>query len=771
MESPTCSPWASAEAARKTIPAWTRGLCLLFSLSLGYAQPTGEVRGTVVDARDGEPLARVQVQLLGTGHQVVTDSAGRFVFPVVQPGEHVLHVSTVGYRLLKRSFVLATGEIREFEVVLAPEALRQTDSVQVSAGPFDAARHDSPSQLVLAGDEAKNLASVLADDPLRAVQSLPGVTANNDFDSRFSLRGASYQHLGLYWDDILLHTPFHTVQGEPVTGGLTIFSGDALEGITLHAGAPSARFGDRTAGVLEVYSRAGSRVRTALRATASASNASLLAEGPIGRNRRGDWIASVRKSYLHYIIERVADEPTLAFGFFDSQGKVTYDLGPKHTLSLSVVDGFSGLDRTRVRPWLGVNDLMTSAYHFSLANFAWRYAPGERFLFTNRLAVLRERFDNRNPREMDLVGGHYGEYVWNASGTWLWPSRNTVDFGCSLRALRDRGYTNYYQFTPFAVRRVDEFEGSTFRAGGFVQSSWRLAAGRLRLTGGVRFDGQEATRVRAVAPQASLAVSPTRSTRLELGWGQYVQYPELRWLFSSFGSTTLLPERATHFLLGVEQALDERTRLRMELYHRWDRDVLFRPFYEPRLIDGEIFHPPPDAPLRNSTRGYARGFEIFFQRRSANKVTGWVSYAWGNARAHDREANIDFPADYDQRHTVNVYLSYRLRPSVNLSVKWLYGSGFPIPGFFRRAGGLYFLAETRNAVRLDPYQRADLRMNKAFAHHRWKLTLYGELVNLFNRRNLRFSSFNGYDPMTGRARISFDRMFPILPSVGVALDF
>jgi hypothetical protein len=64
-------------------------------------------------------------------------------------------------------------EVKEFEIALAPEVLRQT--IEVKAGPFGTAQQDSPSVLSLRGDEAKNLGSVLADDPLRAVQGLPGV--------------------------------------------------------------------------------------------------------------------------------------------------------------------------------------------------------------------------------------------------------------------------------------------------------------------------------------------------------------------------------------------------------------------------------------------------------------------------------------------------------------------------------------------------------------------------------------------------------------------
>ena len=184
---------------------------LLFVLACGVS--LGQVRGTVVDARGGEPLARVRVTLAGTAHEAVTGPEGRFEIAEVAPGDYQLNVATVGYRMLKKSFSLAAGEAKEFEVILSPDTFRQTDSVEVRAGPFEPARQDSPSQRELSGTEAKNLASVLADDPLRAVQSLPGVTSNDDFNAQFSLRGADYHRLGVYLDGVLLHAPFHAVQG------------------------------------------------------------------------------------------------------------------------------------------------------------------------------------------------------------------------------------------------------------------------------------------------------------------------------------------------------------------------------------------------------------------------------------------------------------------------------------------------------------------------------------------------------------------------------
>jgi len=150
--------------------------------------------------------------------------------------------------------------------------------------------------------------------------------------------------------------------------------------------------------------------------------------------------------------------------------------------------------------------------------------------------------------------------------------------------------------------------------------------------------------------------------------------------------------------------------------------------------------------------------------------TGWVSYAFGRTEMRAGVTQETFPSDYDQRHTVNVYGGYRLRPSVNLSMRWSYGSGFPIPGYLEKVGSLYYLWVSRDQVRLSPYSRADFRINKAWTHNKWKLTLYGEVINLTDRTNYVFESFNGFNARTRQANITLDRMFPILPSVGLVFE-
>ncbi len=738
------------------------------------AQAPGEVRGSVVDARGGEGLSNVAIQLAGGTYRATTDASGQFRIAAVESGDYTLSVSTVGYRLVKRPFHLDAAEIKEFEVVLSPDTLRQTDTVDVHAGPFETVRQDSPATLVLSGNDAKNLASVLADDPLRAVQGLPGVSSNNDFDARFSLRGADYRRIGLYLDTILLHAPFHMLAGEQVTGSATAFNGDMVERLELHPGAWPARFGDRTGGVLDVETREGSRTGNSFRAAASASNAGVMAEGPLGKRKRGAWLAGARKSYLQYLFERVVPETSYIFGFEDAQGRISYELTPKQTLTLYVLESFSALDRHTDLSKLGVNTLVNAGYHYTLANFGWRYTTTAKLLAESHAAWMREKYDNHNPAQRPLGAGYYGEWVWNGALTWMWNTRTPLDLGGSARRVREGGFASQYQSNSPAPRLLDRFDGTAVRTEGYAQQAWAPWSGRLHFTFGARWDHHSIDRVTAASPQVSLAFLVAGGTRLQFGWGQYVQYPEVATLTSVLGTRALPPMRSNQAIAAVEQRLGDRARLRVEFYNRTDRDLPFQPLYDPRILNGKVFVPPQNARYASSLRGYSRGFEVFLQRSSANRATGWISYAFGRTGMRDSAApagsNDRFPSDWDQRHTVNLYGGYRLRPTVNLSMRVSYGSGFPIPGFIQKTGTLYCLTNVRNQSRLEPYLRTDVRVNKSWTRDKYKLTLYGEAINLTNRTNYIFQSFNGFNSTTRQVFLTIDKTFPVLPSAGIVFE-
>jgi hypothetical protein len=745
-------------------------LLIALCLCLTELQQSGQVRGTVRDARTGETLAITAVQLVETQAKTLTGASGQFDLGAIAPGEYTLKVSTVGYRLSQTRFEVKDNESVELDIVLSPDSFQRTERIEVRADPFDISRQAAGSDFAIDGSETKNLASVLADDPLRAAQMLPGVSSNDDFDSRFSLRGAPYDQIGLYLDDILLHTPFHTVQGEGPSGSLTVFNGDVVDSMTLRSGAYPSRYEDRTAGVLDVQTRDGSRSQTTFRFTAGAPDAGAMAEGPIGRDHKGSWLASFRKSYLQYLLKQSADQTAMAFGFMDSQVQAAYDVTRGNTVKLRLIDGTSDLDRGGQQNQLALNSSLQARYHFTLANAEWQYTPNQSFQVRSHMAFMRERYDDVNRNSQTLGQGYYGEWVGKTSATWVQSGSSQLEIGASVRWIRGDGFADYY-FDASAHTRVENHRGNETLTGGYAQESWNGLRKRVYLSGGVRWDSLDVGGRTVASPQASAAFLPTQSTRLQVAWGQYAQFPDVQYLFATYGNRNLLPSRATHISATLEQRLGNLSRLRIEVYQRNDRDHLFRPYLEARLEANQIVGDNFSAPLTNSLRGNTRGMEFFLQRRTANRLNGWISYALNYSRMQDSITDIRFPSDQDQRHTVNVYLGYRIRPSVNLSTKWTYGSGFPVPGFFQKSGDTYVLSASRNEARLDPYQRTDVRINKSRSFDRWKMTIYAEVVNIFNRPNYRFDSYNGFDSGSRQAYLSFSKMFPVLPAAGMMVEF
>lgn len=734
-------------------------IAFTFVLALAVLQ-AAEIRGRIVDSSTGEHLAKVKVSAAGV--EVISDPTGSFALTGIGEGEQLLRVTAVGYRPFQIRVTVPSSA--EFEIALAPDTLRRSESVAVSAGAYV---EETPSATSMTGNELKNLASVLADDPLRAVQGLPGVTSNDDFQAQISLRGAGFNRIGIYLDGVLLHSPYHTVQGDPNNASLTIFNGDMLDAVNLHAGAPPSRFADRTAGALDVQTREGDRKRFSVRGTISASNAGAMLEGPLAGGK-GSWLVTARKSYLQYLISRTSDDQGLAFGFSDAQGRVQYDVAKAWNVSLAVMHGSSGLDRTGAQ--LGLNGVFKSDYDFTLSTLSARYAPGRSFLATNRVALLRERYFNVNREARALGASGYGEWIWNGDATWQQSRWSAMEFGASARRVRDDGYVSRLANVGFT--RIDQYRGSGVRSGLYARQSLNLASGKVQLAAGGRVDQHSAASATGslATPYASISFQPVAATRLSLAWGQYVQFPEIAQLFSPTGSRRLLPERATHYEATVEQRIGERTRVRVQAYDRQDRDLMFRPLFDARILNGRIVGGNLTGPIANTQRGYARGWSAFVQRRTANGLTGWIGYSWSTARVRDGALGISYPSDFDQRHTVNVFGSYRLRPSVNLSAKWLYGSGFPLHGFFTGELRSAFLSSERNRLRMPAYQRADFRVNKAFIRDRWQLTLFAEVINLTNHDNFRYDGF-GFDGRTGAVRFSFDKMFPILPSAGLVVEF
>ena len=735
-------------------------------------QPQGPARltGRVVDARTGEPVAKVKVIVTASDASTTTDDQGQFVLSDLPTGEVDLYVTTVTFGLVKKLVTLKSGD-NEVQIVLNEGAAALTERVTVTTTPFESAQTNAASEQTLNKRELQELSSVLIGDPIRAAQALPGATTNDDYRSEFNVRGAGFDHVGLYVDGILTEDFVHTIAGGyPDTGSLSLINADVVDSLSLLSGAFPSNYGYRTAAILDIQTRDGNHVKPTGRVAAALSGVSGVVDGPFD-HKHGSYLFAARKSYLGYLVRRFNDEfqytnnpPVLTFA--DGQGKVLYDFNARHQIGASLIVGDFVFDRNRDRNLLGFNQVFRGNTRNLMANGHWNFTPRADTFVQTRAFVVHSTFKNTNRDDHLLEDGDRNQFGVRSDLS-LQRKSNRIEAGLYVRRLNVTSSTFHFDFSNGQPVDSLSFDRSGTEQGYYLQDTWTDERHRLALTGGLRLEHSSATGETKFSPRGSVNWSPDKDWTIRAGAGRYYQFPNFEQMFGLLGNPTITAERATHFNVAVERRFGDRMRVLAEVYDREDANLLFS-LNEPRFIGPFLTF--LDVPFDNLLRGHARGIELSVQRRSANRLSGWISYAYSRTELTDARDALTFPSDADQRHTVNVYGDYRFTDTWNLSSEWRYGSGQPIPGFFGQDSAGYFLTSARNQTRLPLYSRVDVRLSKAFLFSKWKLTLTGEVLNLLNHNNLRYAGFDFYG-FNGRVFGQLDRVLPIVPSAGVVIEF
>ncbi|PYT07441.1 MAG: hypothetical protein DMF60_07120, partial [Acidobacteria bacterium] len=271
--------------------------------ALAKQNPSITLRGRVVDARSGEPIAKVKIIVVASQQTTSTDDNGVFMLEGIQPGELDLYITTVTYGLVKKTITVKDVEKAEVEIALNQEGATLTEKITVSAGPFEELETNAPSEKALNKTELQTLSMVLVGDPLRASQSLPGVTANNDLRSEFAVRRAGYDHIGIYVDGILTDDFVHTTIIDNETDNklsLSVINSDTISGLSFFSGAFPAKYGEKTAAVLNLETREGNRIKPSGRFSTGLLTTAGVVDGPFAK-RKGSWLIAGRTSYFDYL--------------------------------------------------------------------------------------------------------------------------------------------------------------------------------------------------------------------------------------------------------------------------------------------------------------------------------------------------------------------------------------------------------------------------------------------------------------------------------------
>ena len=726
-------------------------------------EPAGGLRGVVLDAATGESVPAARVVTGRAGRETTADGEGRFALCGL-PRRFTLTVSAPGYRDF--SVYLALGPAgADLRVPMERAPPRLAESVTVEAVP-PTGTGEPPSALSRAysAEVLMQVGSVVASDPLRAVQALPGVAANDELNAGFAARGTGFDAVGLYLDGVRLRAPFHTVRDVNDGYTLTIFNGDVLDSVSLLPGTAPARYGDRIGATLAVRTREGRRDAVHGRASVGAAGAFATLEGPAGG--RVSWLASARKSFLGYIVDRVEERPSLVLGWRDLTTRVSAHPRPSQALTLLGLFGRARYENTD--PHADAHDMESAEAGTDLVQLSFRSATGEGTIDAAGF-LLRETGDNRDTdgfqrfRSKAVSGGFHA----NGSrrlGSWR------LDAGLEGQRVREDVVSRRFDDGSGEADVREDYRRDGWLFGTFAQGSWTRTGGGLVLTAGGRVDRFSPTAEASAVPRASVEVGLDARTRLVAGFGLYRQYPSLERLHGEHGNPALDAERSRQLAVALERRLGERLRARVELYAQRESRLAFSREVDYRLENGVVVPPAPDAVLANALAGPSRGVEVTLAAAPLGPLSGFVAYALAHARRDDG-GGLSFDADFDQRHTVTSFVRARLGTSAFVSTAFRYGSGFPFAGFVERRGDALFVAAGRNGLRPPAYARWDVRGEKRFTRGRVSLDLYLEVANLLDRENVRYNEIDHVDPRTGRARMDQDTLLPRLPLFGATLEF
>lgn len=724
-----------------------------------------EIRGKVTNVIGGEPLARVEVSVLDTNYKVATSGDGAFTIKNLKAGNYILRFEAVGYRLVTLPFSIAANEEKEFDVNLAPDNFRRTDKVEVRGDVFQEGDPAPVNEINLTSTEIKEASTVLADDPFRAIQALPGVSAagNNELFAEFSVAGAPFGNVGIYLDDVLIPGPFHTLPHLQNGASLSLLTSETIEEMKLFPDTYPEKFGDTVGAVLDIHTREGSRTRPAFRLAPGIADSEFLGEGGLGREGKGSWLASARKSYIGWLVRDRVGADFSDLSFYDADVKLDYDVAPGQRLSLYSLGGHTNVVVAHPTQF----SVSKGATDFYFTKLGWRDSVSPQLVIDSHAAYLRQPLVETAFSQLNHSS--YQEWTAGSNAVWSWSKERPLEGGATFRRLHDV-YNNALVGNVVAPTPSGDF--TALRGDGYLQQSSSFLRNRLHLLGSIRYDALEGYPPHPFSPQASAGLQVAHSTLLQLGYGHYVQYlfpPSSPSLTSSgqgyCGQTEQGWQTANHYSVAIEQRFGENTRVRVEAF---DRQIMNLGNF------GASTCPPnfPAYPAGQQTLGqnYSRGAELILQRRSSNRLSGWIGYtlAYARQKTSARSAfNVPYTTPYfstleDQRHSLNAFATYRLKPTINLSGKFLYGSGFPI---FSSP----FSSPNGGTQRLPAYLRLDVRTDKSWAFTRWKLTLYGEVLNVTNHYN-RIFLYEQISP-TGQLSPVTEQALPVTPTAGLAFEF
>jgi outer membrane receptor for ferrienterochelin and colicin len=277
------------------------------------------------------------------------------------------------------------------------------------------------------------------------------------------------------------------------------------------------------------------------------------------------------------------------------------------------------------------------------------------------------------------------------------------------------------------------------------------------------------------SPRLSFAgpISPT--SFFFVNFGHYFQYPLFEYLYSGInpaqlrsgaknvlaGNPDLEPERTVAWEIGFKYGLSETLVASVTYFKKNTKNQIDAKTLIP--FDSKFAGDYGFASYVNNAEAYASGIEVLLSRERNERFSGSISYSYmtteGVSEYVDQRINYaqwgfplavkPFPLSWDQRHTIKADADVSLPWDIKANFIILYNSPrpytfFPTRDGFQPADTSRMLVPNNARMQHVLFFNAKLSRQVALdAEKRYLLTVYADVRNLMNRKNVRWYDSSG----------------------------
>lgn len=743
-------------------------LVVLFCTYPAFAQqmPVGTLKGRLVHQTTKAPLAGVTIVVEGAKKGAMSNDKGEFSIATLPVGNYTVRFRLLGFEPFVEPDVIIRSQRTTFMETELIESAITLEQITVSSGYFRSAAIAPASTMEMGAEELRR-APGSAGDVNRALYALPSVVQADDEANDLIVRGGAPFENGYYIDNIFTPNINHFPQQGASGGNIAMLNIDFIKNVTMLAGGFDASYGNRLSAVVDVQMREPNRDAYDAQIDLNMTGFGGSVEGPISSD--GAFMFSAKHSYFDLIVDQL--KLGIAPTFYDLQGKVTYDLGSHHKLTVLDVFGKSEFVRDREKAKeLEEDTFGKEQYTQNTAGANWRALWGDNGY--SNTAFSYASIDGSN--QWLLTGN--GQRTENNSNQ---EKFTTIRHSTVFQIDRDRsiefgGEWQQHSLDGFASPdgREHHFALSESTAGIFVtaqQTLWERFSIQLGMRAAYFSQGEKVF----AEPRLKLSYMPSDVFSVYAAYGMLHQSLPLFLKAYTYDSTTLSVPEAQHYIVGMKYLFSDDIQLTVEGYAKEYKGFPLAPDRPTRFVVDDVVGDDSEfdyyRALTSGGEAYTRGIELLLQKKLANHFYGILGTSYFRSQYRDLTGTWRNRL-FDNRIVFTFSAGWKPNDEWEASLRWVYAGGkayTPIDVEKARQQGWSVPDVSRIMAEYYPaYHSLNVRVDKRFYFMNTNLILYASVLNAYNRANVR----NYYWDAT-RQQIRQNSMLPVIPILGVEYEF